>query len=115
MLTGDFDGSQAAETTPFSLDGTDYSIELSAANAAKMRQALRPFIDAGRRVPRRGAPHGAWTPTHHLARPRTVSRTDRGGAGRVRAWRYSWHSRTAGTGRTTCSPNTGRTSCSARN
>lgn len=86
ILIDDFDGSQAAETIPFSLDGADYSIELSAANAAEMRQMLRPFIDAGRRVPRLVTPHGTWMPTHHLARPRTVNRTDRGRAGRVRAW-----------------------------
>lgn len=37
-------------TQTFSLNGTAYEIDLSAANLEKMREALAPFIAAGRRV-----------------------------------------------------------------
>lgn len=42
------------ETVSFELDGTTYEIDLAAANAAKLRDALAPYIDAGRRVRRAG-------------------------------------------------------------
>lgn len=47
--TDDIDGSEAAETISFSLDGINYSIDLSADNAAKMRNAFAPYIAAGQR------------------------------------------------------------------
>ena len=34
----------------FSLDGTDYVLDLCDQNAAKVRDAFRPFIDAGRKA-----------------------------------------------------------------
>lgn len=54
-LVDDTDGSTAEETVPFAYDGVEYTIDLSAKNAAKLRKALAPFISAGiliRRVPR---------------------------------------------------------------
>lgn len=39
-------------TQTFSLNGTTYEIDLTAANADKLREALAPFIAAGRRVRR---------------------------------------------------------------
>ncbi|MCK1803060.1 Lsr2 family protein [Brevibacterium sp. R8603A2] len=50
MLTDDIDGSEAAETVSFSLDQHSYEIELSSANAAKLREALAPYIEKARRV-----------------------------------------------------------------
>ena len=47
--TDDLDGSEAAETIVFSLDGVSYSIDLSTANANKLRDALAPYIAAGQR------------------------------------------------------------------
>jgi hypothetical protein len=47
-LTDDIDGSDADETIHFALDGRTYEIDVSAANATKMRQVLQPFIDKGR-------------------------------------------------------------------
>ncbi|MFZ0530583.1 MAG: histone-like nucleoid-structuring protein Lsr2, partial [Propionicimonas sp.] len=47
--TDDMDGTDAAETIQFSLDGISYSIDLSAANAAKFREALAPYVAAGER------------------------------------------------------------------
>lgn len=47
--TDDLDGSEAAETIVFSLDGVSYSIDLSTANAEKLRDAFAPYIAAGQR------------------------------------------------------------------
>lgn len=50
----DLDGSEASGTFDFSLDGRNYQIDLSEENAAKLRDALTPFIDAARRSGGRG-------------------------------------------------------------
>jgi hypothetical protein len=49
-LIDDTDGSEANETVVFAIDGSSYEIDLSDPNAAKIRDALAPFIAAGRRV-----------------------------------------------------------------
>lgn len=49
LFTDDIDGSQAAETVKFSLDGKDYAIDLSEGNAAVMRETLAVYVTAGRR------------------------------------------------------------------
>ena len=67
--TDDIDGSDAAETIAFALDGINYSIDLSAGNAAKLRESLAPYIAAGerqrgasnRRVPATGRRTGGGT------------------------------------------------------
>ena len=40
LLSDDLDGGTADETVTFALDGVSYEIDLSAANAAMLRQAL---------------------------------------------------------------------------
>ena len=59
-LVDDFDGDGPAdETVEFSLDGVSYEIDLSAKNAKKLREDLKQWIDAGRRVGgRRRGRHG---------------------------------------------------------
>ena len=47
-LTDDLDGGDADETVYFALDGKSYEIDVSTANAAKLRGALEPFIGKGR-------------------------------------------------------------------
>jgi hypothetical protein len=47
-LTDDMDGGDADETIQFALDGTSYEIDLSTANAAKLRGALQPYMEKGR-------------------------------------------------------------------
>jgi hypothetical protein len=47
-LTDDLDGADADETVLFSLDGKSYEIDLSAANATRLRGALRPFVEKAR-------------------------------------------------------------------
>jgi hypothetical protein len=50
-LVDDFDGEGPAdETVEFSIDGVSYEIDLSARNAKKLREDLKQWIDAGRRV-----------------------------------------------------------------
>ncbi|NRQ33050.1 Lsr2 family protein [Nonomuraea sp. NN258] len=46
----DIDGSEAERTTTFTLDGTNYEIDLSAANRDKLEKALAPFITKARPV-----------------------------------------------------------------
>jgi Lsr2 len=51
-LVDDLDGGVATETVRFALDGVDYRTDLSAANAAALREVLRRYAEAGRRVTR---------------------------------------------------------------
>lgn len=50
ILEDDLDGSPAGETIQFGLDGVNYEIDLSDANAAKMRDALAVWVGHARRV-----------------------------------------------------------------
>lgn len=50
LLIDDLDGSQAEETVSFALDGTSYEIDLSSANAKRLREELAPFVEAARKV-----------------------------------------------------------------
>jgi hypothetical protein len=53
-LSDDIDGSEAAETIAFGLDGKSYEIDLNEANAKKLRKALAPYVEAGRKRSRSG-------------------------------------------------------------
>lgn len=48
-LVDDLDGAAAHESIEFSVDGRAYEIDLSAANGAKLRDALAPYVSAARR------------------------------------------------------------------
>ena len=50
ILEDDVDGSTAEETVQFSIDGLTYEIDLSGANARKLRQGVEPFRAAARRI-----------------------------------------------------------------
>lgn len=53
VLVDDLDGSELGSnsaTTRFSLDGTQYEIDLGAANKQKLAEALRPFISSARKT-----------------------------------------------------------------
>lgn len=52
-LIDDIDGTTAAETVKFGLDGVAYEIDLSAKNADKLRSVLAPYVEKGSRVDRR--------------------------------------------------------------
>jgi hypothetical protein len=50
-LVDDFDGEATAdETVEFGLDGVTYEIDLSSKNATKLRNDLKQWVEAGRRV-----------------------------------------------------------------
>ncbi|WP_308358484.1 histone-like nucleoid-structuring protein Lsr2 [Streptomyces sp. NEAU-Y11] len=53
-LTDDLDGGRADETVTFALGGECYEIVLATANADRLRDALEPYIAAGRRVRKNG-------------------------------------------------------------
>lgn len=82
----DLDGSAAAETVWFALDGVGYEVDLSAVNAAALRTLLDPYLTAGRGVGRVEAGAvgrvrralarardatvaAAWPAAHHAIRP----------------------------------------------
>ena len=50
VLIDDINGELGDETIKFGLDGVDYEIDLTTENAAKLRELLDPWIQAGRRV-----------------------------------------------------------------
>jgi hypothetical protein len=51
-LEDDLDGSPAAETLRFGIDGSEYEIDLSEQNAARFRRRLAPFVSRARRTGR---------------------------------------------------------------
>jgi len=81
-LVDDFDGTEAAETVKFALDGKTYEIDLSKANANELRRSLRPYVDRARGARRkRPARRGTTRPASGgTRRPEGYDRTE------VRAW-----------------------------
>jgi Lsr2 len=49
-LVDDLDGSEAVDTVAFSIDGRQYEMDLSDKNAAKLRDALAPFVASARQI-----------------------------------------------------------------
>lgn len=66
-LVDDLDGTEAAETVRFALDGVAYEIDLSAKNATELREHLGRFVSAARRV-------GGAAPRHRRRRRGTAER-----------------------------------------
>lgn len=75
VLTDDLDGGDAKETVTFGLDGQTWEIDLSEANAQGLRDALLPYIKAGRKVTPRAAKG-----------PRRRAGGEVAGATEIRAW-----------------------------
>lgn len=50
LLVDDLDGGEADETVTFALDGKTYEIDLTTANADKLRGLLDPYLKGGRRT-----------------------------------------------------------------
>ena len=55
QLIDDLEGGAAQETVQFAIDGNAYEIDLNARNAARLRDAIAPFVGGARRAPRGGA------------------------------------------------------------
>ena len=85
-LIDDLDGKKADRTVEFSLDGTAYTIDLSDANAGKLRKALDPFINAGTRVGR-GTARGQSRHAGAVTSGRTAGSRDENKA--IREWAAS--------------------------
>ncbi|WP_433674819.1 histone-like nucleoid-structuring protein Lsr2 [Microbacterium gorillae] len=81
QLVDDIDGTVLdageGESVHFSLDGVAYEIDVTDANAAALRDALSPYISAGRRVGRDASTVRATTPKRVGRRPDLAA---------VRAW-----------------------------
>jgi len=85
QLVDDLDGTLldvgSGETVLFSLDGVAYEIDLADANAVALRDALQPYIAAGRRISggRGGAPTSSGGGSHRR-------RTGQQDYAPIRAW-----------------------------
>lgn len=91
VMTDDLDGSEADQTVRFSLGPFEYEIDLSTANADALRDALRPYVAAARRISGRvgvspRVPRGS-------AAPVTASAVDRDRAKAERAVLRDWAQR----------------------
>lgn len=75
LLVDDVDGGTADETVTFGLDGLSYEIDLTAANAVRLREAFAPWLGHARKVGGRAVRGSA---------PRT--RASRGDAQAIRDW-----------------------------
>ena len=82
VLEDDLDGGNADETVKFGLDGTSYEIDLSQANAAKLREALSVYVAGARKATRSGVVTG----TRVAPRARGAATADRDQNKAVRAW-----------------------------
>jgi hypothetical protein len=81
QLIDDLDQSTAEETVSFGIDGNFYEIDLSAKNAAALRDAVAVYVANARRGSR-SAPRTAAGPR----RPGRPSRTDREQTHAIREW-----------------------------
>ena len=68
-LVDDIDGDQADETVHFGLDGKAYEIDLSTANAGKLRGALDSYVEVARKDSG-GARRGSGTANAAGSRPK---------------------------------------------
>ncbi len=71
-LVDDLDGDVADETVEFGVDGKNYEIDLSTANAKKLRDALAEFIASARRAG--GRRRGGGAPAPATARRPSIDR-----------------------------------------
>lgn len=54
LLEDDIDGSEASETVFFAVDGNEYEIDLNAAHATELREALKRYVSVARKSAGRG-------------------------------------------------------------
>src|SRR5437763_16290794 len=80
QLIDDLDQGAADETVRFGLDGTNYEIDLSAKNAAKLRDMLANYVANARRAGRSG------TRSPGNARRGSPARGDREQTQAIREW-----------------------------
>jgi len=85
-LVDDLDGSEAADTVAFALDGVAYEIDLNEENAEKLRDALAGYVAGARRVD--GGRRTGRAKVAKAAKPARGSRTapDREQTAAIREW-----------------------------
>lgn len=88
-LVDDLDGGDADETVKFALDGVQYEIDLSSANAAKLRDAFASYVGAGTKVGRGGVVIGGRAARGRGGATAIGNRTRRSGSGPRRPARTS--------------------------
>jgi Lsr2 len=81
QLIDDVDGSSASETVAFGLDGSNYEIDLSAKNAAKLRDSLAGYVASARRATRATTARGSAS-----SRRSRTTRPDRAQTAAIREW-----------------------------
>ncbi len=81
QLIDDLDQSVAEETVTFALDGTNYEIDLSTRNAAKLRDVMANYVANARRASRSG--QGRAATAGRRSRP---ARGDREQTHAIREW-----------------------------
>ncbi|AYF26959.1 MULTISPECIES: histone-like nucleoid-structuring protein Lsr2 [Micromonospora] len=80
-LVDDLEGGDADEAVKFGLDGVQYEIDLTAANAQKLRDIFAPYIAHGAKVGRGGVVVGG-----QAARGRSGATAGREQNMAIRAW-----------------------------
>jgi hypothetical protein len=80
-LIDDMNGQAADESVTFALDGVQYEIDLTTKNAARLRNALAPFVAAATKVGRGGV-----TGRSRESRGRGPVRGDRQQNQAIREW-----------------------------
>lgn len=79
-LIDDLDGTEAAETLKFAIDGATYEIDLSEKNATALREVLGRYVAAARKAGAQGA----------TGRTRvTIPSTGHSRNAEIRAWAHS--------------------------
>ncbi len=85
-LLDDLDGTEADETVSFAFDGSQYTIDLSAKNAAEFRELMSKYQDAGERTGRMGTP-AQLRPYNRTGSGSTVTHAqNREMNGKIRRW-----------------------------
>ncbi|WP_336159875.1 histone-like nucleoid-structuring protein Lsr2 [Amycolatopsis sp. VC5-11] len=87
-LVDDIDGSDADETVDFGLDGAQYEIDLSQANADDLRDALAQYIEHARRTHGRKQTRRASTTRAVAAAAKPRAAVDREQNQAIRAWAH---------------------------
>jgi hypothetical protein len=65
LYVDDIDGSEAEGTVRFGLDGVDYEIDLNKKHSDQLAQAIRPYIEAARKVSSSRRPARGSRPARH--------------------------------------------------
>ncbi len=83
VLEDDIDGTVAAETVRFSLDGTAYEIDLTAEHARKLRASFAEWVGHARKA---GRAQPAVGPVAPVSTGRSPARMDRAQLEAMRDW-----------------------------